>query len=228
MRLYADHHPFWHGIADDFLEEAHEIAREFPYTSDPCWFRYDNPLEIKRTCSDWLKFKPATYRAFQSLCEPAFVGFLSQLVGEHLQPDYGLHGGGLHQHGQGGKLNVHLDYNIHPKLNLQRRLNIIVYLTPDWNEEWGGHLGLYDSKLKLVKKIAPQFNRAVIFDTRGSWHGLPDAIKCPVNVTRNSIAMYYLCDPGVTDGRKRALFVPTAEQEGNPEIERLIAKRTTS
>ena len=226
MRITISEVPFWHAIVDDFFEEPGEIAREFPHPDDNCWFRYNNPLEIKQTCNDWSKFGPATYRAFTSLCQADFTQFLSHHVQEELVPDYGLHGGGLHQHGRGGKLNVHLDYNIHPKVNLQRRLNIIVYVTPNWDEDWGGHLGLYDNKKRLVKAISPEFNRGVIFDTRGSWHGLPEPITCPEDVTRNSLAMYYLCEPGITDGRKRALFSPTEDQLGDPEIDRLIAERS--
>ncbi len=226
MRITISETPFWHAIVEDFFEEAEEIAREFPHPDDDCWFRYDNPLEIKQTCNNWQRFGPATYRAFQSMCEPGFTMFLGHKAGDTLYPDYGLHGGGLHQHGRGGKLNVHLDYNLHPKVNLQRRLNIIVYMTPNWDEGWGGHLGLYDRNRKLVKSIEPYFNRAVIFDTRGSWHGLPEPITCPEDVTRNSLAMYYLCDPGITDGRKRALFAPTEDQVGDPQIDRLISERS--
>lgn len=224
MNLTIFHKPFWHAIADDCLQEADEIAAEFPHQDDPCWFRYDNPLEIKQTCNNWQRFGPATYRALTTLA--GLADQFGALIGEHIIADYGLHGGGLHQHGKGGKLNVHLDYNIHPKLNLQRRLNVIVYLTPDWDEDWGGHLGLYDGRKKLVKEITPAFNRAVIFDTRGSWHGLPEPIDCPDNVTRNSLAMYYLCQPGITDNRQRALYAPTKEQECDPYISELIAKRS--
>ena len=72
-------------------------------------------------------------------------------------------------HKNGGKLNVHLDYSIHPKLKLQRKINILVYMTPEWNQSWGGYLDLYDNSSKkkpgeLVEAVAPLFNRAVIFD----------------------------------------------------------------
>ena len=55
----------------------------------------------------------------------------------------GLHGGGWHLHARGGKLNVHLDYSVHPKLHLERRLNLIVYLAQGWDPAWGGALGLW-------------------------------------------------------------------------------------
>ena len=50
----------------------------------------------------------------------------------------GLNGGGWHIHANGGKLNPHLDYSMYPKLPYQRKLNIIVYLQPNWEESWGG------------------------------------------------------------------------------------------
>ena len=133
--MIIDHHPFWHCIVDDFFADAINLAREFPAKDDDCWFRYDNPLEVKQTCNDWHHFKPETYKGFQYLLSPHFTEILERLTKADLMPDIGLHGGGLHQHGRGGKLNVHLDYNLHPKLHLQRRLNLIVYLTPGWKPE---------------------------------------------------------------------------------------------
>lgn len=223
--MIIHYEPFWHYVIDGFLVNPDKVAAEFPHPDDPCWFKYDNPLEIKRTCNDWHKFGPNLYQTFQHLLSNQFTGFLEKLTRTELEPDYGLHGGGLHQHSRGGKLNVHLDYNLHPKLPLQRRLNLILYLTPGWKSEWGGGLGLYKDSRTLVKTIEPRFNRAVIFDTRGSWHGLPDPIKCPQNVTRNSIAVYYLCEPDVTDNRTRALFAPTPDQENDKQVAELIEKR---
>src|SRR5437879_5521062 len=80
---------------------------------------------------------------FDYLNSPRFVSQIADLVGCDLFPDPGLHGGGWHAHARGGKLNVHLDYSIHPKLGLERRVNLIVYLTPGWKQEWGGALGLW-------------------------------------------------------------------------------------
>lgn len=224
--MITDTQPFWHCVIDDFFEDPISLAREFPAKDDPCWFRYDNPLEVKQTCNDWHHFKPETYKAFSNLLSPGFNSMLQRLTGAEVEPDLGLHGGGLHQHGRGGKLNVHLDYNLHPKLHLQRRLNLIVYLTPGWKPEWGGHLGLYKDPDTLVKAVEPKFNRAIIFDTRGSWHGLPAPLTCPEDVTRNSFAIYYLCEPTTTDSRSRALFAPTAEQKGDLQVDQLIRNRS--
>ena len=137
-------------------------------------------------------------------------------------------------HKKGGKLNVHMDYSLHPKLELQRKLNILIYMTKNWDEKWGGSLGLYDNKSEkepgqLIKKIIPIFNRAVIFDvTKNSWHGLPEKISCPKNITRNSLAVYYLQNPdnSANPRRVKARFAPSPWQEGDKEVLELIEKRS--
>ena len=47
--------------------------------------------------------------------------------------------------------------------------------------------------MKLPKvSVLPQINNAVIFRTdKESNHGFPDPLKCPENVSRKSIALYY-------------------------------------
>lgn len=84
-------------------------------------------------------------------------------------------GGGLHELRNGGYLNVHADFNRHPKLKLDRRLNVLIYLNKDWISEYGGELQLWDKEMKnCEKKIIPIFNRMVIFSTTDfSYHGNP-------------------------------------------------------
>src|SRR6266436_1022806 len=67
----------------------------------------------------------------------------AHIVLDGLIPDPYFGGGGLHQIEAGGFLKVHADFNVHPKLKLDRRLNMLVYLNKDWREEWGGHLELW-------------------------------------------------------------------------------------
>jgi Rps23 Pro-64 3,4-dihydroxylase Tpa1-like proline 4-hydroxylase len=117
---------------------------------------------------------------------------------------------------------------------MQRKINIIIYLSQDWNPEWGGNLGLWshNSKTnrpdKMEKQVICKFNRAAIFDTtQNSWHGLPSPLTCPDNQSRKSIAVYYLQTPEYNASeRVKALFAPSEEQEGNSEIEELIKIRS--
>lgn len=229
-------YPFYHSIIDNFLDEqrAKTISQEFPDYHSDVWYCYNNPLENKKTCNNWYHFGPETYKLLSYLNSREFITQLQRITGiQRLYPDIGLHGGGLHIHGRGGKLNVHLDYSIHPKLKLQRKLNLILYLSENWNSQWGGGLELWshnketnkpDNKVVTIDNI---FNRAILFDTtQNSWHGFPTPLTCPEGIYRKSIAVYYLTDPpeGV-DPRPRALYAPTKEQENDLNILTLIEER---
>lgn len=228
--------PFNHIVIDDFWEEsfAHELVNDYPDYNSAVWnAHYQNAIEDKKACNHWDKFPPATYRAFANLNDPKFVDIIETITGNKgVIPDIGLHGGGWHCHHKGGKLNIHLDYSIHPKLQLERHYNLIVYMTPDWNPDWGGGLEFWshgDSGPKeLVTTIENRFNRAVLFDTtQHSWHGLPDDLTCPEGIYRRSMAVYYLTVPGHNvDPRGRALFAPYKNQANDPEVLELIRQRS--
>jgi len=227
--------PFPHLVIDDFVDAdfANSLAGEFPVIDDSSLFTYSNPLEKKSALNDWNRFPASTYKFFEYLCSETFVSTLGEILGIKLYPDFGLHGGGWHMHPDGGKLNPHLDYNIHPKLGLQRRINLILYLSQDWQSEFGGHFGLWSNDpvssrpLRLEKEVEIKFNRAVIFDTTyQSWHGLSRQVSSGGTNVRKSLAIYYLCDPPAnTENRQRALYAPTEDQISNPDIEELIRKR---
>jgi hypothetical protein len=228
--------PFYHEVIDNFLdlEQAIKISQEFPDYNSDCWFSYNNPLENKKSCNNWYVFGTETYKTLTYLNSPEFIKKLQEITGiERLYPDIGLHGGGLHIHGRDGKLNVHLDYSIHPKLKLQRKLNLIIYLAENWNNDWGGGLELWSHNEENNKPKRKEvtvdniFNRAVLFDTtQNSWHGFPEPLSCPENAYRKSLAVYYLTDPPEgTDQRPRALYAPTKEQEKDLEVLELIQQR---
>ena len=228
--------PFYHVVIDDFFDAtiADKLSDEFINYNDEHWVFYNNQIENKKTINEWRMFPKHIYSTFNSFCSPAFVEMLQDITGiSKLYPDYGLHGGGCHMHGRNGKLNVHKDYSLHPKLGLQRKLNLIVYLSKDWDTSWGGGLELWshddttNQPKDKVKEIECVFNRAVLFDTtQNSWHGLPNEITCPENVYRKSLAMYYLIDPEVdVDTRERALFAPTEQQKNDNNVKALIEQR---
>lgn len=104
-------------------------------------------------------------------------------------------GGGLQQTSRGGRLNIHTDMNQLADTGLYRRVNLILYLNKDWHSEYEGHLELWDNtqpKRKLVKKVAPIYNRVFIFETSEiSWHGHPTPLNTPEGVTRKSCAMFF-------------------------------------
>ena len=237
FKQFREAKPFDFCVVDDFFEEdvAKTLSKEFPDFESSTWFEYKNQIEIKKACNNWNLFPQTTYAAFSYLNSQAFLDELMALTGiSSLMPDQGLNGGGWHIHANGGKLNPHLDYSMHPKLPYQRKLNIIVYLQPHWEESWGGHLGLYEHDSdkqapgKLIEELLPAFNRAVFFDTtQDSWHGLCREVTTPVGICRKSMAAYFLTHPpeGV-DTRSKALFAPTKDQQDDQEVLDLIKKRS--
>jgi len=236
LSSYGKDGPFDHCVIDNFFQRkvALHLEDEFPNFNSDKWHKYNNAIEVKKTCNNWNVFPPVTYQAFNYLNSDNFLKKLRTVIfkNKKLYPDVGLNGGGWHIHKQGGKLNTHLDYSIHPKLGLQRKLNIIIYLNSNWKKEWDGNLGLWSNESdkkpgNLTKQIVPKFNRAVLFDTtQNSWHGLPNSIKCPKNEFRKSIAVYYLCKPpSKADKRGKALFAPTDEQANDKAVIKLIKER---
>jgi hypothetical protein len=232
--------PFNHIVIDDFLDKkiVRDLEAEYPAWDDKMWYQHDNLIEQKKALNHWDRFPAATYHVMSFFNSPEFIKSLELLTGiRGLQIDPGLHGGGWHGggwhgHTAGGKLNVHLDYSIHPKLGLERRLNLILYITSGWKPEWGGQLGLWAGTRDKMGKMGAQvdclFNRAVLFDTtQNSWHGLPDAIRCPQGVIRKSLAVYYLSAPrsGAAQ-RGKALFAPHGKQRNDPAVLELIKKRS--
>lgn len=204
---YESAEPFPHIVLDGLFDDAalEAVLRDFPDPRSMRWMEFDNPMEKKL---GWYHGQSAISDTIRRFLD-AMNGFemllwLEALTGiEGLIPDPYFGGGGLHQIEPGGFLKVHADFNVHPKLKLDRRLNMLVYLNHDWRDEYGGHLELWDADMRACqRRIAPVFNRTVVFSTTDtSFHGHPHPLTAPPGVTRKSVSLYYY-----TAGR------PAAEQ----------------
>lgn len=195
---YNNAEPFEHIIIPNFLndEYAEIISNKFP-TDYHKWHKYYNPIEIKYANDDIDNMNQDIKKLFYILCTNELTELFSKISGiENLEYDPYLHGAGLHAHPRNGRLHMHLDYEKHPYIDKERRLNIILYLSKEWKEEWNGHTELWNTDMtKCVKKSPVKFNTAIIFKTNEiSWHGLPEKIKCPIDVYRKSFAFYYISD----------------------------------
>ncbi len=182
------------GIFKD--ERIDEILDEYPKINDDwngtTYINQKNKFQKS-------EFEPSStmQNVFDELNSPVFVNWL-QIITEIKEPilsDPTLFGGGLHQSVNGAFLNVHVDYNIHPETKHHRRLNVIVYMNNDWQDQYEGHLELWDlsnGKKDQIARIAPNLNRCVIFETNEiSFHGHPAPLKTPKGINRKSIATYY-------------------------------------
>lgn len=193
---YSSNAPFPNIYFDDFFNDAFltEVLSEFPEMGDKGDIQYKTPNEIKLASRGETRFGKATKVFMHFLNSEPFLNFLSELTGiEDLLGDPYYEGGGCHQIKRGGFLKVHADFNKHKRTDLDRRLNVLVYLNKDWKEEYGGHFELWNEDMtKGEKKILPLFNRMAMFSTTDfSYHGHPDKLNCPEDRSRRSLALYY-------------------------------------
>jgi hypothetical protein len=188
--------PFPHVVLDGLFDPdlLARISDEFPHPAAVEWTQYRDKRQVKLGSNRDDHFGPLTKGMLFHLNSSVFLDFLSQVTGiENLIADSYFEGGGMHQIQRGGKLAIHADFNRHPRYNLDRRLNALLYLNLNWKEEYGGYLELWDRDMKdCITRIAPSFNRLVVFATTDfTYHGHPDPLICPEGVTRKSLALYY-------------------------------------
>lgn len=195
---YQTNEPYPSIYIDDFFDEniLEKVLEEFPKVDqlkDKIY--YANPNEDKYATKGEYSFGPQTKKLVHFLNSQPFLEFLQKITGieETLIPDPYFEGGGFHEIKPGGFLKVHVDFHKNKKLQLSRRVNFLVYLNKDWEEEYGGHLELWEKDMsQCVSKILPKFNRAAMFSTTGdSWHGHPNPLSCPEGKSRKSLALYY-------------------------------------
>jgi Rps23 Pro-64 3,4-dihydroxylase Tpa1-like proline 4-hydroxylase len=194
---YRENLPVPHIYLTDFLnsEAADALEQEFPRPDSHQWTHYQHQNENKHGMTKRELFPKKLGEAVDELNSPAFVEWLSKVTGiPGLLADPGLEGGGLHQSGPGGYLNVHTDFSHHHyHKNWKRQINLILYLNHGWQDEWGGAIELWDPQMRhCVAKYPPRFNCALIFNTNSiSYHGFPAPLTCPAGQSRKSLALYY-------------------------------------
>ncbi len=192
---YQGNEPFPHIAIENFLTgDAAERAYDEIVASEVPREKINYSTYLKYRQSDRSKIGPAVGAVIDDLNSPRFVDFLERLTGiSGLIVDPTLEGGGIHRIGTGGYLKMHTDFNVHRISGMCRRLNILLYLNPDWDPEWGGAIELWEKDMsRRGAAYEPVWNRAVIFSTTDeSYHGHPDPLTSPEGVFRNSIALYY-------------------------------------
>ena len=200
--------PFPHVVIDDFLpapllDKVLEHCDKLKVNEDAGYF--ERPQEKFKTSYQPDGLDDDLRQLFYSFNSKPFIKLMENITGiKGLIPDPYFLGAGIHEIKQGGHLSVHADFNHHKPMNLERRINVLIYLNKDWKKEYGGSLELWDERMTTREQdIVPLFNRCVIFNTTSnSQHGNPDPIAHPQGISRKSIALYYYTS--TWDGKKRS------------------------
>lgn len=227
MNIFHSKKPFDHWVIDGFYKDKkliesvlHDFEKVCHTRSD--WWEYNNPFEKKLAFDKFFELPGSLQHALSILNSTQIIMLLEELTGvKGLVADPHFRGGGLHRIKPGGYLHIHRDFNIHPTLQMIRKINVIVYLNPVWDESWGGCLELWKKDMSAIgSKILPIINRAVIFDTEGeSFHGHPDPITGPKE--RWSLAAYYYVANVGNDRPHSTLYRRRPNDPIIPEVEEL-------
>ncbi len=197
-RQFNEAEPFRHLCIDDFLDPglAREAAAAYPSfeTALARGFTFNFVNERKKVqVTDPTQFPEPVARLHEAISSAEFREQLSQITGiPNLLADPELIGGGMHVTGPHGRLDVHVDFNYVAERKIHRRLNILIYLNPEWHHDWGGEVELWDREVRrCYQAVRPLLNRCVIFETSDiSCHGVA-ALTCPEGFERKSFAAYY-------------------------------------
>lgn len=186
-------------ILDDVAREAlHLVNGEDDETRD--WrmgpVDYHSSQYLKRGIRDLGKmpfYMNLLCRYFNS---DEFMEFMRDLTGiKDLVPDHGYEGGGFHVTYPGGLLNIHHDFNYKDDMGperMYRKVNLLIYLNEEWEDDWQGALELWKSDLtEDFKTLQPKYGRAILFNIEDAPHGHPEPLNCPEGESRRSLAFYY-------------------------------------
>jgi len=188
--------PFPHIVIDDFLPQpvVDYVLQHFPADLTEESKEFDRDQERFKRSYHPDHLDPRLRLLFYTFNARPFIKVVENITGiSGLIPDPFFLGAGFHEIRTGGHLSMHADFNHHVPLNLERRVNLLVYLNRDWTAEYGGQLELWRGDMsERVHSIVPLVNRCAIFTTtQGSMHGNPQPIAHPAGTSRKSIALYY-------------------------------------
>ena len=177
---------------DDALPAAMAgaIADAFPPTEQLVF--KDTLRERKHVGVAMDAYAPVVKDAVFAWQAPEVVRAVAEITSlKALEPDPELYAGGISAMVTGAYLRPHVD-NSHDHARARYRvLNLLHYVSPDWDDADGGALELWDAKLKNPRVLPARFNRLVVMatDTR-SWHSV-SPVRADDKGARRCVSNYY-------------------------------------
>jgi hypothetical protein len=176
--LHIIHEPFPVLVFNNVFPEAllRAVHASWPHPEWDNWFRYNDENSDQYGSKNGRECPPAALTVLDQLSIFPLHEYLGPLKLPKCDffPDLSYHAGGLHCIRRGGKLNCHIDALQHPIKPWTRVVNLLLYVTPDWNISWGGELNLHREDQSIQDNLIPVFNRLVVF--------------CPTNTALHSVS----------------------------------------
>jgi hypothetical protein len=213
---YQNAKPFPFIVLDDLFEPhlLEPLPAEITQLKDYEWLRIENEsLQQVDRMRSALDLGPAGTELAHLLHSAAFLYLLSEITGVwQLLPDPYLQGAGYASMQRGDFFQIHSDRSVAYETGLRRRLAMIIFLNKSWSPNYRGELELWDDEAKeCCVSIPPVFNRTVLFEVaHPNFHGVPAALTCPADRTRQSFMVYYHTSGGDEEAVRphTSLFAP--------------------
>ncbi|WP_407557630.1 2OG-Fe(II) oxygenase [Winogradskyella sp. 4-2091] len=188
---------------DDLLQEdiAKACYKVFPNKSD---MRCLNTIrEYKYVSAQMNNHNPLLEKviyAFQDERVVKLIGGICEI--KTLYADNSLYAGGLSLMADQNFLNPHLDNSHDAERERWRVLNLLYYVTPNWELKNGGHLELWPNGPKNKPVVVEsKFNRLVVMATHdASWHSVNKVNS--LDVARCCISNYYFSPNALKESDK--------------------------
>jgi Rps23 Pro-64 3,4-dihydroxylase Tpa1-like proline 4-hydroxylase len=183
--------PINHFVIDDVLpaQWTAQIASAFPDSSTMTL--RSSLRERKFIAAQMSKYAGILEEAIYAFQVPEVIEIVQQITQlRALEPDELLYAGGISLMARGHFLNPHLD-NSHDKLRKRYRvLNLLYYVSPDWQLENGGNLELWPRGSRgEPQTIVSKTNRLAVMVTHdGSWHSVSPNVSA---ANRCCVSNYY-------------------------------------
>lgn len=192
---YQSAKPYHHICIDNFLPmEIIENVRKDLDSLPEAQMSFESAQEKLKSQYSPDRLPDYSRHLFQAFNSRPFILFLEEMTGiKGLIPDPYFMGAGIHKTLNGGHLDIHADFNVHSHMRIERRLNVLIYLNPEWKEEYGGSFEIWDKGMTTkMASFVPTENRMVCFSTASdTFHGNPEPVNHPDGTPRQSIALYY-------------------------------------
>ena len=180
-----------HIIIDNLLPNkiCNDIYNLFPSNLSSFYTR-KSFRESKKTSANINLYDEKLRETLFAFQEKKVINLISEITNmDNLEADKSLYAGGLSVMNKNDFLNPHIDNSHNISRNRYRRLNLLYYITPDWDISNGGNFELWDNNVKNTKTITSKFNRLIIMETnKTSWHSVS---KVEVDKIRCCVSNYY-------------------------------------
>ena len=150
--------------------------------------------EYKYVAAQMDSYNPLLEEVVYAFQDPRVVTLVSDITSiTGLEADEHLYAGGISLMAEHNFLNPHIDNSHDKNRDKWRVLNLLYYVTPNWQDNYGGHLEIWPNGLEQQQEtIHSTYNRLVVMAThQRSWHSVSPVVYPG---SRCCVSNYYFSD----------------------------------